>query len=135
MTGVPQFHAMVVCAARTIDAGKAFAAVVVGSAVVREAVAGWTLLADLVRGIADQPGATVAVMLTWMPGRDTGRFAMPIVANQTAATVVVDRAGSGERPARRHAIPMRTNQPVAAIVGVIACMRHRGAGRSASAAF
>lgn len=64
MAGASSIHALVRCAARTIDAGEVLAAVVVGPAGFRETVAGWALLADLVRGIADQPRATVAVMLT-----------------------------------------------------------------------
>lgn len=122
------------CAARAIDAGEVLAAVVVGPAGFRETVAGRTLLADLVRGIADQPRATVAVMLTWMPGRDAGRLAMALVANQPVATIVIDRAGFGVDAAGRRAVAVIANESVAAVVGVCTRMRHWGASRHAPAA-
>jgi len=128
------FHAMVGSAARTIDAGKVPAAVVVGPASFREAVAGRTLLANIVRGIADQPRATVAVMLTRMPGRDAGRLTIPLVTHQPAATVVIDRAGFVVRTARCGAITAGANESVAAVVGLFTRVRHRSASRLASAA-
>jgi len=102
-------------AAISMDTGEVLAAIDIRVAGLVEPVASRVLFADLVRGIADQTRAAVAVVLAWMPCRDAGRFAMPLTANKPTAAIGIDRAGFGIDMAWRRAMSVVAHQVVAAV--------------------